>query len=187
MSDEITENPISQDILVNMGSDTSNTSPEAINAPVDNSTPEVVNNTAPENTENKAEIAENEQNTENTLENQAPGIEPNPEPVSEPIPSPIQAPEPRTAQIPGNEPLVKISLARELLIKARNMIQFRKRKKLDKIMTLFLKQSKITNDEVEKFLHVSDATAERYLNILEKENKIKQTGKTGHSVFYIKI
>ncbi len=78
-------------------------------------------------------------------------------------------------------------LARELLIKARNMIQFRKKKKLDKVMTLFLKQSKITNDEVEKFMHVSDATAERYLNTLEKENKINQTGKTGKSVFYSKI
>jgi Fic family protein len=54
-------------------------------------------------------------------------------------------------------------------------------------MALFLKQSKVTNDEVEKLLHVSDATAERYLNTLEKENKIKQTGKTGKSVFYFKI
>ena len=67
------------------------------------------------------------------------------------------------------------------------MIQFRKRKKLDKVMTLFLKKQKITNDEVEKFMHVSDATATRYLNTLEKENKIKQTGKTGKSVFYSKI
>jgi len=75
----------------------------------------------------------------------------------------------------------------ELLKKAKLAIQSRKRKKLDKIMTLFLKNSKITNDEVEKFLHVSDATAERYLNILEKENKIKQVGKTGHAVAYIKI
>ena len=79
------------------------------------------------------------------------------------------------------------NLARELLVKARNIIQFRKRKKLDKIMTLFLKQSKITNDEVEKFIHVSDATATRYLSQLEKEGKIKQVGKTGHSVFYSKI
>ncbi len=38
-----------------------------------------------------------------------------------------------------------LSLARKLLIKARNAIQFRKRKKLDRVMTLFLKQSKITN------------------------------------------
>jgi hypothetical protein len=79
------------------------------------------------------------------------------------------------------------SLARELLITARNMIQLRKRKKLDKIMTLFAKQTKITNDEVEKFMHVSDATAGRYFSILVKENKIKQSGKTGKSVFYSKI
>ena len=60
-------------------------------------------------------------------------------------------------------------------------------KKLDKIMTLFLKNSKITNDEVEKFLHVSDATATRYLSQLEKEGKIKQSGKTGKGVSYLKI
>ncbi len=77
--------------------------------------------------------------------------------------------------------------ARELLIKARSAIQFRKKKKLNKVMTLFLKQSKITNDEVEKFMHVSDATATRYLSQLEKEGKIKQNGKTGKSVFYSKI
>jgi hypothetical protein len=75
----------------------------------------------------------------------------------------------------------------ELLNKAKLAIQSRKRKKLNKVMTLFLKNSKITNDEVEKFLHVSDATAERYLNILEKENKIKQVGKTGKAVSYSKI
>jgi predicted HTH transcriptional regulator len=54
-------------------------------------------------------------------------------------------------------------------------------------MTLFAKQTKITNDEVEKFLHISDATSGRYLSILVKEGKIKQTGKTGKSVFYTKI
>ena len=75
----------------------------------------------------------------------------------------------------------------ELLYKAKLAIQSRKRKKLDKVMTMFAKQTKISNDEVEKFLHVSDATAERYLNILEKENKIKQVGKTGHAVSYTKI
>jgi hypothetical protein len=102
-------------------------------------------------------------------------------------------PEPeQPKQIPEVIPAVAViskskSLARELLVKARNMIQFRKRKKLDKVMTLFAKQTKITNDEVEKLMHVSDATATRYLNTLEKENKIKQTGKTGKSVFYTKI
>lgn len=76
---------------------------------------------------------------------------------------------------------------RELLTKARNAIQTRKRKKLEKIMTLFAKQTNITNDEVEKLLHVSDATATRYLTILKKENKIKQSGKTGKGVSYSKI
>ena len=128
-------------------------------------------------------------------------------PKVEPISEPLQTSETGTAQIPVNEPLTsepevkseplkpepetfsqpKISLARELLVKARNMIQFRKRKKLDRVMTLFLKKSKITNDEVREFLHVSDATAERYLNALEKENKIKQVGKTGKAVSYSKM
>jgi len=75
----------------------------------------------------------------------------------------------------------------ELLVKARSAIQTRKRKKLDKVMTMFVKKDKITNDEVEKLLHVSDSTATRYLSQLEKEGKIKQNGKTGKGVFYTKI
>ncbi len=108
-------------------------------------------------------------------------VEPEPESVetdSAPASSPPQA-----------EPVVtpKPNLARDLLNKARFAIQTRKRVKLDRIMTLFAKRTNITNDEVEKFLHVSDATATRYLEILEKENKIKQSGKTGKGVMYTKI
>ena len=126
--------------------------------------------------------AVNEQKTE---EKQAKN-EASPEPVSEPV----EAPEPQTAQIPVNEPLErkpKSSFARELLITARNAIQFQKKKKLDKVMSFFLQQSKTPNDEVEKFLHVSDATATRYLSQLEKEGKIKQSGKTGKGVSYSRI
>jgi len=108
---------------------------------------------------------------------------------SEPVSEPVEVPEAETAQMGRNEPLGESSRSpiRELLAKAQFAIQFRKRKKLDKIMLLFLHQSKITNDEVEKFLHVSDATATRYLSILEKEGKIKQNGKTGKGVSYSKI
>ncbi len=113
-----------------------------------------------------------------------------PEPVS--VSNSHEVKETKPEPIPEVIPAIAIiskskSLARELLVKARNMIQFRKRKKLDKVMTLFLKKSKITNDEVEKFMHVSDATATRYLSQLEKEGKIKQSGKTGKHVFYSKI
>ena len=100
--------------------------------------------------------------------------------VNEPI---SEAPQTSTAQIPVNEPFAKQSL----LVKAREAIQFRKRKKLEKIMGMFLKQSSITNDEVEKLLHISDATATRYLEQLEKEGKIKQEGRTGKSVSYSRI
>jgi predicted HTH transcriptional regulator len=141
-----------------------------------------------------------------------PTLEPIPEPVKEEmkpeipefVSEPIQKetepekeiPQTKSESKPDPEPeqpkvipiIISTRLkARELLIKARNAIQSRKRKKLDKVMTLFAKQTKITNDEVEKFMHVSDATATRYLSQLEKEGKIKQTGKTGKSVFYSKI
>jgi len=159
------------------GSEPSNMPPEPLESPINRDTPVSLNNDNPENT---PILTENPEVVKTEVLPAEGG-------KTEGIPESVQASEPRTAQIPVNEPLVKVSLARELLIKARNMIQSRKRKKLDKVMTMFAKQTKISNNEVEKFLHVSDATAERYLNILEKENKIKQTGKTGHSVFYSKI
>ncbi len=98
------------------------------------------------------------------------------QPVSEAL-------EPPTAQIPVIEPFAKLSL----LAKAREAIQFRKRRKLEKIMGMFLKQASITNDEVEKLLHVSDATATRYLEQLEKEGKVKQNGVTGTGVSYSRM
>ena len=100
--------------------------------------------------------------------------------VNEPV---SVIPEPPTAQTVVTEPFAKLSL----LAKAREAIQFRKRKKLEKIMGMFLKQRTVTNDEVEKLLHISDATATRYLEQLEKEGKIKQEGKTGKSVSYSRI
>lgn len=46
---------------------------------------------------------------------------------------------------------------------------------------------KITNEWVQKELGVSDATAVRYLDALEKEGIIKQVGETGRSTYYTKI
>jgi len=75
----------------------------------------------------------------------------------------------------------------ENLTKAQLTIQEKKRKKLEKIIEALNTKGKITNDEVEKLLHISDATATRYLSILEKEGKIKQSGRTGQSVSYSRI
>lgn len=46
---------------------------------------------------------------------------------------------------------------------------------------------RITNNEVEKMLGVSDATATRYLEELEKMGKIKQVGEHGAGVYYQKV
>lgn len=104
-------------------------------------------------------------------------IPPN-EPI-EPEPDPIQPP---SAAAPVQTGI--LHTARDLLNKARVAIQDRKRKKRDKIMQTLNTKNKIANDEVEKLLHVSDATATRYLSALEKEGKIKQVGRTGTGVTY---
>ena len=55
-------------------------------------------------------------------------------------------------------------------------------------MTKFLENNeKITNDDVEKMLSVSNATAERYLDELEQAGILRHVGNTGQSVYYEKI
>jgi len=58
--------------------------------------------------------------------------------------------------------------------------------KLEKFIAEKTASDKITNDEVQTFLKVSDATAERYLQELEKNGLIKQVGNIGKDVFYLK-
>src|SRR3989338_855768 len=110
---------------------------------------------------------------------------------SEPLPAPS---EPLPNQQPASQPSVPaqvaapiVHLGRDVLAKARATIQDRKHKKLEKILEALTAKGKITNDEVEKLLHVSDATATRYLSALEKEGKIQQVGKTGKAVQYTRI
>ena len=43
----------------------------------------------------------------------------------------------------------------------------------------------ITCNDIEKLLDVSDQTASKYLNELEKEQKIEQIGTSGKGVYYI--
>ena len=120
---------------------------------------------------------------------QIPANEPLP-PEPEPIPTTVVAPASASAPLQRHAaPTVAEATAgkRDLLMKARAMMQDRKRKKLQKILELLNMKSKITNDEVEKLLHVSDATATRYLSLLEKEGKIHQVGKTGAGVVYTKV
>ena len=111
----------------------------------------------------------------------APEVEPLP-------PEPTPEPPPQAASVPvASTPPRPAQTGRDLLVKARATIQDRKHKKLERILEVLTTKGKITNDEVEKLLHVSDATATRYLSALEKEGKIQQVGKTGKAVEYTRI
>jgi len=115
-----------------------------------------------------------------------------PIPVS-PTPEPINLPTPplEGGQNPPS-PLYQGGTIRNLLLKAKEMIQFRKRKKLEKILGLArqktaagAEQGKITNNDVQKLLRVSDATATRYLSQLVKEGKLKPISRRGGAFYQL--
>lgn len=54
----------------------------------------------------------------------------------------------------------------------------------EQVLELFAKHAEVRNDEVEKLLGVSDATATRHLSVLEADGKIEQVGDTGRGVVY---
>ena len=146
-------------------------------APVETPVPAPVEATAPETTPAAQSSGEPTQTAQPETPTAQMGRReplPNQQPASQP-----SAPTQVTAPI--------VHLGRDVLTKARATIQDRKRKKLDRILEALTVKGKITNDEVEKLLHVSDATATRYLSALEKEGKIQQVGKTGKAVEYTRI
>jgi hypothetical protein len=96
--------------------------------------------------------------------------------------APSQMPEQAEAQV---EPPISapVSSLTGLLQKALAKIQFRKRKKLDKILELARQKGKITNDDVQKLLGTSDATATRYLAQLVREARLRRSGNTAGVVY----
>ena len=59
-----------------------------------------------------------------------------------------------------------------------------KQENLRKVREYAAGKQEVTNDEIEKLLNVSDATATRYLDELEREGVLKQIGRTGRFVRY---
>lgn len=52
------------------------------------------------------------------------------------------------------------------------------------IISLFRTQKQLRNSHVQNKLNVSAATAERYLDRMEKRGLVRQKGKTGRSTYY---
>lgn len=61
----------------------------------------------------------------------------------------------------------------------------KKAKNKARILEFLRENERVANDDIEKLLGVSDATATRYMNELEKEQKVRQIGITGNAVYYV--
>jgi len=59
-----------------------------------------------------------------------------------------------------------------------------KEERKQKTLALFRERNKLSNSEIREALGVSSRTAVRYLDELEKEGKVEQVGKIGHTVTY---
>lgn len=59
-----------------------------------------------------------------------------------------------------------------------------RRENLEKVVEMAREKGEIANDDVEKELGVSDATAQRYLQELESQGKLVQIGTRGKYVKY---
>jgi predicted HTH transcriptional regulator len=77
------------------------------------------------------------------------------------------------------------SRLRQLWQRFLESLKGRKAKRLEKILQLAKEKREITNDDVEKLLHVSDKTATRYLNELVREGKLKRLGLPSHARYQI--
>jgi predicted HTH transcriptional regulator len=90
--------------------------------------------------------------------------------------TPPATPTPQTPPQPEIPISSQPPLLRQLWQKALEKIRERKSKRLEKILQLAKEKGEITNDDVEKLLHVSDITATRYLNELVKQGRLKRIG-----------
>lgn len=112
-----------------------------------------------------------------------------PQPVEEKIPS--TQPTAPIEQIPTSSPAASPLVATpqppiigKIFAIIKEKIFVRREKRLQKILDYLNQKGRITNAQARKILRVSEATATRYLDILERRSKIKQVGKTGKGVTY---
>lgn len=98
-----------------------------------------------------------------------------------------QVPLETTQSSPPTQPEISQPFIAKLLERARAKIFSNREKKLAIILAFLQKEGKITNDQVQRLIKVSDATATRYLEILEKRGQVRQLGERGRGVFYQKV
>lgn len=163
---EIPETPVSDVSSQPNGSTPTELPPEAPESPVDASTP------IPVESQNGA-----------VNEPEIKPVEPTKEPQSEAVSTSsmplVSAPAPQTSVTPQPQSLAQQDQAgfiRALLVKAQAKIQFNKQKKLDKIVQFAQKKKIVANEDIQKLLHVSSASATRYLVKLVGQGHLARAG-----------
>jgi predicted HTH transcriptional regulator len=84
----------------------------------------------------------------------------------------------------------KISEAKSMVIEENELKKLNqeraevKNERKERILNFLQMKGKTSNNEVQQLLSVSDASAENYLDELEKEGKVRQVGETGRGVEY---
>ena len=92
---------------------------------------------------------------------------------------PVSAPAPLTPSVPQPQSPAQqdqTGFIRALLDKAQAKVQSNKQKKLDKIILFAQKKKIIANEDVQLLLHVSSATATRYLVKLVQQSRLARIG-----------
>ena len=188
---EPTPIPVEPDSGQTTGSDPANMPPMAPESPINAS-----NNTPVEDQNppiNQPESNEPEQPISTPNEPQAPtGGSPTTSPIpSTSIPvapvsatsstsineSPISEPtEPLGQPVQNSSSPDQSGLIRGLLVKAQAKIQSNRQKKLDKVIELAQKKGTISNEDIQKSLHMPDRTATRYLVKLVEEGRLVRVG-----------
>jgi hypothetical protein len=100
-------------------------------------------------------------------------IQPVPVQSAPSAPAPLTQPAPQP-QSPAQQD--QTGFIRALLAKAQAKIQSNKQKKLDKIIMFAQKNKIIANEDIQKILHVSSATATRYLVKLVQQGRLARVG-----------
>lgn len=107
------------------------------------------------------------------------------ESVVEPVPEPESAP---SFSSPPPLPQNSLQPAQETSIRSRREAALEKRRankqeRLEEIVVTARKKRKITNNDVQLLLGVSDATATNYLNQLVLAARLKRVGVAGHAYY----
>lgn len=180
----------SQDVVTPSVAETPAPAPEPAPTPVvpessqmDGSKPSDLPPEAPESPINDVPTVPVESQNGGVNEPESGSVEPPKESQSEAVSTtpvqPVPAPAPSTPVASQSQSLAQQDqrgFIHALLLKAQAKIQFNKQKKLDKIIQFAQKKKIVANEDIQMLLHVSSATATRYLVKLVQQGRFARVG-----------